>query len=126
MNNIKLNNVPIAVGVNGGATVLAGGTITITSWGQGNVFSGTSGTATFTQGNIVAANKPSSLLDTSGRIFGKSHPQYINYAVSQFISVKSQGATGDGHTDDTTAIQNVLNQVRSAIQDYMGILLTCT
>lgn len=110
LNNIKLNNVPIAVGVNGGATVLAGGTITITSWGQGNVFSGTSGTATFTQGNIVAANKPSSLLYTSGRIFGKSHPQYINYAVSQFISVKSQGATGDGHTDDTAAIQNVLNQ----------------
>ncbi|KAL4069050.1 glycoside hydrolase family 55 protein, partial [Scleroderma citrinum] len=110
LNNIKLNNVPIAVGVSGGATVLAGGTTTIASWGQGNVFSGTSGTATFTQGNIIAANKPSSLLDSSGRVFGKSHPQYINYSVDQFISMKSQGAKGDGRTDDTAAIQNVLNQ----------------
>ncbi|KAL4069057.1 glycoside hydrolase family 55 protein [Scleroderma citrinum] len=113
LNNIKLNNVPIAVGVNAGATVLAGGITTIASWGQGNVFSGTSATATFTQGNIVAANKPSSLLDTSGRIFGKSHPQYISYAASQFVSVKTQGAKGDGHTDDTAAIQNVLNQASS-------------
>ncbi|KAI5990344.1 glycoside hydrolase family 55 protein [Pisolithus marmoratus] len=110
LNNIKLNNVPTAVGVNNGPTVLAGGTVTITSWGQGNVFSGTSGTPTFTQGNIVSASKPSSLLDSSGRIFGKSHPQYANYAASQFISVKSQGAAGDGHTDDTAAIQNVINQ----------------
>ncbi|KAI6105107.1 glycoside hydrolase family 55 protein [Pisolithus croceorrhizus] len=111
LNNIKLNNVPTAVGVNNGPTVLAGGTTTITSWGQGNVFSGTSGTPTFTQGNIVSASKPSSLLDSSGRIFGKSHPQYANYAANQFISVKSQGAAGDGHTDDTAAIQNVFNQV---------------
>lgn len=110
LNNIILNNVPTAVGVNNGPTVLAGGTTTIASWGQGNVFSGTSGTPTFTQGNIVSASKPSSLLDSSGRIFGKSHPQYANYAPSQFISVKSQGATGDGHTDDTAAIQNVFNQ----------------
>ncbi|KAI6146888.1 glycoside hydrolase family 55 protein [Pisolithus tinctorius] len=110
LNNIKLNNVPIAVGVNNGPTVLTGGTVTIASWGQGNVFIGTSGTPTFTQGNIVSANKPSSLLDNSGKVFGKSHPQYANYAASQFISVKSQGAAGDGHTDDTAAIQNVINQ----------------
>ncbi|KAG0696777.1 glycoside hydrolase family 55 protein [Suillus ampliporus] len=110
LNNIKLSNVPTAVGVVGGATVLAGGTTTIASWGQGNVYSGTSGTKSFTQGNIVSASKPSSLLDSAGRIVGKAHPQYANYATSQFISVKSQGAKGDGHTDDTAAIQNVLNE----------------
>lgn len=37
--------------------------------------------------------------------------RYENYAVSQFVSVKSQGAKGDGVTDDTTAIQAVLNNV---------------
>lgn len=111
LNNIKLTNVPTAVGVASGATILAGGTTTIASWGQGHVYSGTSGQKTWVQGNIVSANKPSGLLDSSGRIFGKTHPQYANYAASQFISVKSQGAKGDGKTDDTAAIQNVFNQV---------------
>ncbi|KAG2154804.1 hypothetical protein DEU56DRAFT_751434 [Suillus clintonianus] len=110
LNNIKLINVPTAVGVVGGTTVLAGGTTTIASWGQGNVYSGTSGSKNFTQGNIVSANKPSVLLDSAGRIFGKTHPQYANYAMSQFVTVKNQGVKGDGHTDDTTTIQNILNE----------------
>lgn len=110
LNNIKLNNVPTAVGVAGGTTVLAGGTTTIASWGQGHVYSGTSGSKKFVQGNIVSANKSSVLLNSAGRIFGKAHPQYASYAASQFISVKSLGAKGDGHTDDTAAIQNVLNE----------------
>lgn len=111
LNNIKLTNVPTAVGVANGATILAGGTTTIASWGQGHVYSGTGGQKTWGQSNIASANKPSVLLDNSGRIFGKSHPQYANYAASQIVSVKSQGAKGDGKTDDTAAIQSVLNQV---------------
>jgi glucan 1,3-beta-glucosidase len=111
LNNIKLNNVPTAIGVLGGTTVLSGGSTTIDSWVQGNVYSGTSGSKTFTQGNTVPVQKPSSLLDSAGRIVGKSHPQYADYATSQFISVKNEGAKGDGHTDDTAAIQNVINKV---------------
>ncbi|KAF5373036.1 hypothetical protein D9758_001646 [Tetrapyrgos nigripes] len=110
INNARLNNVPTAVGVVGGATVLAGGTTTIASWGQGNVYTGTNGAGRFVQGNIAAANKPASLLDGSGRIFGRTRPQYATYAVSQFVSVKDNGARGDGRTDDTAALQAVFDK----------------
>jgi len=98
------------VGIVGGATVLAGGTTTITSWGQGNVYTGTNTAGKFTQGSIVSATKPSSLLDSTGRIVGRGHPQYADYAVSQIVSVKSNGAKGDGSTDDTAALQAIFNK----------------
>lgn len=96
LNNIKLTNVPTAVGVVGGAVVLTGGTTTISSWGMGNVFKGTSSTPVFTKGSITAPTKASSLVDSSGRIVQKTHPQYAAYATTQFVSVKSNGAKGDG------------------------------
>lgn len=132
LNNIKLNNVPTAVGVVGGAVVLSGGTTTIANWVQGNVFKGTSAAGTFTKGSIAAPTKAASLLDSSGRIFGKTHPQYASYAVEQFVSVKDNGAKGiflyripysascsrllgDGRTDDTAAIKAIFDKVRHEI-----------
>ncbi|KAF7311538.1 hypothetical protein MKEN_01056200 [Mycena kentingensis (nom. inval.)] len=110
LNNIRLTNVPTAVGVVGGAVVLAGGTTTIASWGQGNIATGTNAATRFVQSSITAPNKPASLLDSSGRIFGRTQPQYGAYAVSQFVSVKSNGAKGDGVTDDTAALRSIFAQ----------------
>lgn len=50
-----------------------------------------------------------SLLNANGSIFERSKPQYETEPISAFVSVKSQGATGDGVTDDTDAIQQILN-----------------
>ncbi|EMD37582.1 glycoside hydrolase family 55 protein [Gelatoporia subvermispora B] len=109
LNNIQLSNVQNAV-VAGSDVLLAGGTTTINSWAMGNVYSGTNGNGQYTQGNIAAINRPSVLLDNTGRVFGKTHPQYAEFSTDQFVSVKSNGAKGDGQTDDTAAINNVLSQ----------------
>ncbi|KAJ7184278.1 exo-beta-1,3-glucanase [Mycena filopes] len=97
LNNIKLTNVPTAVGVVGGAVVLAGGTMTIDSVGTRKC------------GTIPAPSKPDVLLDSAGKIFGRPRPQYAGYAVNQFVSVRDQGAKGDGKTDDTAALQAIFD-----------------
>ena len=57
---------------------------------------------------LTAPSKPASLL-SGNKVFERSKPQYENVPVSSFISVKSQGAIGDGVTDDTAAIQKILD-----------------
>ncbi|KAJ6547053.1 exo-beta-1,3-glucanase [Mycena capillaripes] len=121
LNNIQLYNVSTAVGVVGGGAagadtvVLPGGSnVNIDSWVQGNVFTGTDPKGVFTQASIPAPPKPSSLLNEAGQIFGRTHPQYADYHVSQFISVRDHGATGDGKTDDTDAIKTILRKYASS------------
>ncbi|KAJ7929217.1 exo-beta-1,3-glucanase [Mycena leptocephala] len=113
LNNIRLNNVYTAVGLAGGGIVLPGSpgsNLTIKSWVQGNVYTGTNPKGVFTQDSISAPAMPYSLLNEAGQIFGKTHPQYADYHVSQFVSVRDHGATGDGKTDDTDAIKAILHK----------------
>ena len=118
LDNIRLANVPSAVQSDSGNVLLAGtqggSPQVISSWGQGQFYVDNSGKGGFQQNNLSPnPSKPSVLLDGTGAFFQRARPQYENYAVSDFVSVKSQGAAGDGRTDDTAAIQK-------AIQDYAG------
>lgn len=109
LENIKLTNVPIAV-MGSGATVLPGGTLTIQAWGQGNKYS-PNGPEKY-QGAITPVARPQGLLD-GGKYYSKSKPQYENLSAGDFISARDAGATGDGRTDDTTAVQNAINSAIS-------------
>ena len=55
--------------------------------------------------------KPAMLLDFQGKVVGKTHPQYADHDVDDFISVRDFGAMGDGVTDDTEALQAVFDKV---------------
>ncbi|KAK0225092.1 exo-beta-1,3-glucanase [Armillaria nabsnona] len=112
LQNIQLTNVPVAVGTGDGAIVLPGndlGTETIRSWAQGNIYTSSNPEGRFIQGNVDVPVIPATLLDRGGKVIGRVHPQYVNIPVSGFVSVKDHNATGDGSTDDTNAIQSVLN-----------------
>ncbi|KAI1975883.1 hypothetical protein LOZ53_001754 [Ophidiomyces ophidiicola] len=78
---------------------------------------------------LPGPTKPAVLLDQSGKVFERSKPQYQNVPASSFISVKSAGARGDGKTDDTAAIQKVLDSAQPnqiVYFDHGAYLITTT
>ncbi|KAI9739279.1 MAG: hypothetical protein M1834_007492 [Cirrosporium novae-zelandiae] len=95
-----------------------GSTLTITS--QKNIV----------QGSLTTSTKPSALLSSSNKVFERSKPQYSVYPASSFISVKSNGAKGDGSTDDTAAIQKIFNSAANTSSivyfDHGAYLVTST
>jgi glucan 1,3-beta-glucosidase len=115
--NVALSNVPTAIKYappgQPASTVLAGttGSTTIGAWGSGNLYNPT-GPTKF-QGSYTAPSRPASLL-SGNKYYTRSKPQYNTLAVSSFSSVKAGGAKGDGKTDDTAAIQNVINSAQAA------------
>jgi glucan 1,3-beta-glucosidase len=112
LENIALSNVPVAVQGPSG-TVLGGttGSSTIAAWAEGHSY--TPNGPNNIQGTITPNTRPSQLLSGSN-YYTKSKPQYNILPVSSFASVRSAGAKGDGVTDDTTALQNVLDSATSA------------
>lgn len=111
--NLALSNVPTAIQLADGSTVLAGttGSTTIAGWGEGHQYDPT-GPKSF-KGTFTPNARPGSLL-SGGKYYSRSKPQYNTLAASSFSSVRSAGATGNGVTDDTSALQNVINSATAA------------
>lgn len=83
LDNIKFTGVTNGLVDGSGKVVLAGGDKTIRQWAQGNVYTGTGTTPKYVQAAVNAPAKPSSLVDSTGKIFSRSRPQYLNYAPSR-------------------------------------------
>lgn len=113
LENVIFTNVPVAV-KGPTSTSLAGttGTMTTGGWVQGNVYSPNGPNKALSP--VSSFVRPSTLLQGGSRFYARSKPQYETILSSGFSSVRAGGAKGDGVTDDSAAIQSVINSATSA------------
>lgn len=95
--------------------LMAGGKhVTVESWGFGLLETGSTD-STFVNGqHIPSANRSNSLTGPDGYFqknwFQRRRPAYTDIGMSHVIDVKAWGAAGDGTTDDTGALNSILNR----------------
>ncbi|SPO00585.1 probable beta-1,3 exoglucanase precursor [Cephalotrichum gorgonifer] len=112
LDNVDMTqNVPVAVSNKATNATLLAGNVKVDSWAQGRVYNGADG-GKAVQDTQTPVTKPAGLLDKSGKVVTRSKPQYEDVPASQFVSVKKNGAVGDGATDDSDAIQKIFDAAK--------------
>ncbi|KAF3930728.1 hypothetical protein ABW19_dt0209580 [Dactylella cylindrospora] len=85
--------------------------VTIPFWGHGRGYSDKYQTGDDI--NVVVDETrdsvPDALKDSSGKILERPRPLYRHIPSHRFISVKANGAIGDGEADDTASIQEIIS-----------------
>jgi hypothetical protein len=111
LDNVDMSEgVPVAVQYAKDGSPLLEGNKVIDGWVQGRDYSSGTGQAIqMAQGKI---KKPDVLLANDGKVFTRTKPQYETTDAGHFVSIKTAGAVGDGNTDDTAAIQKVLDNAK--------------
>lgn len=93
LDNVDVNNVTNVVQGSNGDTILSVNSAngqTISSWGRGSVYKDDSGKGIFSTDYLPPITKSANLLDSEGKFFQKSRPQYEHLSSSDFVSVKSK------------------------------------
>ncbi|CAF1102178.1 unnamed protein product [Adineta steineri] len=107
LDNVYFDKTPVGVQSLSSQVILQGNQH-ILSWGQGRVYTPASNTYTYKQGLLTPPNKSAVLLD-GAKFLEHSRPEYTQYSIDKFVTVKSLGAKGDGITDDTEVIQRIID-----------------
>ena len=108
--NVDFTSVSTAVFLPDGTSISgfpSPGTETVAGFGAGHSYT-PSGPNNF-EGGISGFGRPCTLLQGDGRFYERSKPQYATEPLEMIYSVRNAGATGDGITDDTAALQHVIN-----------------
>jgi glucan 1,3-beta-glucosidase len=90
LDNVVLQGVPTAVTQNG-ASILAGGTMTITSWVYGKVYDANHPNGTLQKGGALSSPHPMTPSLGGGPqhgYFERSRPQYEHVSADNFINAK--------------------------------------
>ncbi|KAK3322698.1 pectate lyase superfamily protein-domain-containing protein [Apodospora peruviana] len=131
LDNVDMSGVSQAVVDESSGAVILPGSQKVGFFVQGRTYGGSSpGAGKAVQTPQTAVQKPAALMDaSSGKVFTRSKPQYENVPASNFVSVKKNGAKGDGKTDDTDAIQAILDKATAdqiVYFDHGAYLITKT
>ncbi|KAF7967644.1 hypothetical protein HWV62_33633 [Athelia sp. TMB] len=112
IDNLVTTNVVNIIEDTSGNVVLAGktsGSMTVPSYVRGVVYHDQSSQVYTAGQKFNAIDKQSSML-SGGKWYTKQKPVYPTLTSSNVVNVKSQGAKGDGKSDDTAVLQSVLTK----------------
>ncbi|OBT61060.1 hypothetical protein VE03_09163 [Pseudogymnoascus sp. 23342-1-I1] len=111
IDNLEMSNVAATVKDSNGNVIL-GSSDKVDLWALGKRYKGYEGQTT--SGAVEAPKKGERLLDSDGKLFYRSHPQYQDFGVGQFRVATDHGCTNNGTGDNTNEINKFLRDAQSA------------